>query len=225
MLKNKVLIIVIALVILLGAGGYAYISTTKSKTPQGTSENTKTSEMMDTKASDESSITGTVLDLIRSGKNMKCTFSYDDDDAGSTQGTTYVSGQKMRGDYAVVTSKNETIESHMISDGTWMYTWGSALPQGMKMKMDTFSADETSAQDAQAVNQNIKELQNKVDYKCQGWSVDNSKFELPSEIEFTDYSEFLDKLKSSMPAKGNCSACDMIEDESAKTQCQKALGC
>jgi hypothetical protein len=64
---------------------------------------------------------------------------------------------------------------------------------------------------------------------CSGWIPDNSKFQVPGNVEFTDLSAMMENAKmqgkpGATAPKMDSSVCDQIEDADAKAQCQNALG-
>ena len=88
---------------------------------------------------------GSMKTLIARGGNYKCMFKQDTD-AGTSTGTVYISDKEMRGDFtSIVAANNMTVESHMISDGEFMYTWSPMMPTGMKIAIDA-SATESASQ-------------------------------------------------------------------------------
>ena len=123
---------------------------------------------------------GSVNELIARGGDYECTFSHSTDAAYST-GTVFVSGKKMRGDFNSTTklAANIKMESHMISDGEFLYNWSSAMPTGFKMAIAE-SSNATSTAGSQALDYNQK-----LDYDCKAWTADASKFVIPAEIKFT----------------------------------------
>ncbi len=123
---------------------------------------------------------GSMKALIARGGNYKCTFKQDTE-VGTSTGTVYISGNEMRGDFSsVVAVANTTIESHMISDGEFMYTWSPLMPGGMKMKIDSTATAEGSSQGFDT-NQEL-------DYECDLWTRDGTVFNLPEGTTFTEVS-------------------------------------
>jgi hypothetical protein len=121
---------------------------------------------------------GSMKALIARGGNYKCTFKQDTE-VGTSTGTVYISGKEMRGDFSsVVTVANTTIESHMISDGEFVYTWSPLMPTGMKMKVDTTATTEESTEGFDT-NQEL-------DYECNPWTRDETVFSLPEGVTFTE---------------------------------------
>src|SRR4030042_5588610 len=79
-------------------------------------------------------ISGSIEDLLKKNKNIRCELiAKTGEDIIS--GTTYISGTKARSDYQNK-MEGQAVTSHMINDGTWLYTWTEEYPnQAVKMKM------------------------------------------------------------------------------------------
>ncbi len=123
---------------------------------------------------------GSAKELMARGGDHKCTFTQEVENSKST-GTVYVSGKKLRGDFSSDVSAggaSMTVDSHMISDGEFMWTWSSAMPTGFKMKVDQEAT-------ASANNQGFDSDQ-KLEYTCIKWTPEESQFVLPSAVVFTE---------------------------------------
>lgn len=141
---------------------------TPSETPTTTS---------DTAA--DNKFNGSLSDLQSRGGDYKCSFVQTNDGSDST-GTIYISGKKMRGDFntTVKLAADMKVESHMISDGEFIYNWSSMVPTGFKMAIDQDATATPSTSQSFDYNQ-------KLDYDCEVWTKDEAKFALPTEIKFT----------------------------------------
>ncbi|MEZ4103430.1 MAG: hypothetical protein R3B55_02670 [Candidatus Paceibacterota bacterium] len=122
----------------------------------------------------------TLNSLMKKGGNYECVFSHKTE-VGESTGTVYISGQKIRGDFSSKVSvaglgDMGDIQTHMISDGESIYSWSSMSSDGYKIPK---SEEGKSNQE----NTNFKSDQ-ELDYKCVAWSVDQSKFSLPTNITF-----------------------------------------
>ena len=174
-----------------------------------------------TTTKEEGLISGSILDLMKLGKSVKCTYSIDIT-GNKMDGVSYVSGEKVRGDFNTTGPEDSKTESHMISDGGWVYVWNSVMPQGFKMKISDVEESvkpESSQDQAPTGNASLDTLQKKFDYKCDNWAPDNSVFDVPTDVTFTDFSDTMKSL-------GNkCSACELIKDTEGKETCKKQLGC
>jgi len=176
-------------------------------------------------ASEDDSAIGRFADMVRSGRSYQCTFEYQDE-TNESSGTVYMTGgaERLRGDFDITDSQAGAMEMHMIRDGGYNYLWGSTMPQGIKTAV---TANEMLFEegDNSPVDENV-------DYECRRWNVDESKFSLPTGVEFQDMSAWQGNIGASMNAEAGagaatnqCQACDMIGDATAKASCKAALGC
>lgn len=140
-----------------------------------------TEETVETTPTDDTAFSGSMKDLIARGGDYECTFVQTNDMSDST-GTVFISGTRMRGDFktTVKAVSDMKVESHMISDGVFMYTWSSMMPTGMKIAIaESATAETSSATQSFDYNQ-------KLDYDCKPWTSDSAKFTLPTDITFTE---------------------------------------
>lgn len=168
-------------------------------------------------------------DLMMAGKSQRC--DVDTSTATSqSKGTVYFSSGKMRGDFTTtLDGKAET--THMINDGTTVYTWVDGMATAMKMSvtaMDNMKAQaNTPATAKPAVDPNTK-----YDYHCSAWSADEASFALPKGVTFTDFSAMMQtqvktpSASAGASASGNAAACLACNNAGAgKAQCLAALKC
>jgi len=181
---------------------------------------------------EEEMFSGSFFDLVKRGKNVKCTFSDNSEDS-SSEGTIYVSGSKARNDFVAKMNEGEDFESHSIVHGEYIYVWSSAGEQGTKMKLSDIEAQQEempTAEDMKEAYQGYKDLQDEVDFKCRPWIPDNSKFNPPSNIEFVDMGEMMQQMQEQMTqfqedTKSMCGMCDMMPSEEEKAECKANLDC
>ena len=193
---------IVAVVIIAAAGFFLFKKPTQ--TPQ---ESTITQPTQ----LEESQTKGSIKNLLAAGKNQTCTIKYPVGEQMG-EGTVYVSGKNLRGDFTM-TSAGKTFDSHMIQDETYMYSWSSLSPQGVKMKIAELEKVQASPT-AESVD-----LNQEVDVNCSSWSVDSGKFTPPADVNFMEtgttpaQTQQLDK-----------SVCDQITDPQAKASCLQSLG-
>ncbi|HSV94959.1 MAG TPA: hypothetical protein VLH94_03250 [Spirochaetia bacterium] len=178
-----------------------FLSACTAKVPNGTdfqANEDKTPES-------EQSLSTTMRDLLGMDKNQKCTVSsssVDDKNVKTdTTGTIYISGKKIAQEVEVTSTDQNfpRISMRMISDGTYMYTWNTETKsQGMKMKINETEEDKLENNDNEKSNGGIS-MDDKLNVKCSNWIVDNSKFNIPSDVQFTDLSEMMKNIPT-MPA-------------------------
>lgn len=159
-----------------------------------------------TKTTQQSSL----MDLFKSGTNLVCTINRE----GNT-GTVKIANGKSRVDLTT-TAGNKTIDSHVIVDGEYTYMWNSDSKDGFKIKTPNPDQANTASQSGQF------DLNQKVDFDCQPWTVDTSVFNQPSDIKFTDLGSMIKETSGSVQ-KMSASVCDSITDPTAKAACQSAL--
>ena len=157
--------------------------------------------------------------LLASGKSLQCTF--EKDDAGTNQkGTLYIASDRMRGDFDVQSSDGE-YPMHMIREGNTSYMWGGPMGENTGMKM------EISSNGAQAP-QHGPDMNEEMDFECQPWNVDASKFVPPANVEFQDMSAMMGQLQQAGGAgqfkEMQCAACDQAPPDS-RQECLQAMGC
>lgn len=204
-MNTKIIGIVAAIILLLGAGGAYFLSQNKTATNTNQSPTPTTTKNK----------TSSLLDLLNLGKNQRCSFKTTAS-GNQTEGTIYIAEGKMRGDFKT-TVEGKQQEMSMIRDGDMNYIWGASLKEGIKMKV---SLDELSKneQAGQFINPD-----DKLDYNCMPWATDSSLFSPPSNVKFTDMSSLI--IPKTTGVKTNTlpsSYCDQLTDQTAKDACLKA---
>ena len=166
---NKIIIGVVVAVVVIGGGVWYFLS------QKGTGPISNSSTLSTESFSEKSSL----KNLVARGGSWKCTFAIDAGGTNST-GTVYVAMGKVRSDFkSVVPQVNMTIESHMISDGAYAYTWTSSMPQGFKVPIDV-----TTDTAVPSGSENL-DYNSALDYNCTAWPTDENMFVLPTDITFT----------------------------------------
>lgn len=214
---NKKILIFAASIILLAAG------CGKKPAVQPTSQ---TPAQSNATGSGQSSLKG----LMMGGVSQKCDVSSSTANSQS-QGTVYVSGGKMHGDFTS-TVDGKTMVSHMINDGTTIYTWVDG--QAMAIKMSATAAQNTQASGSSAQGKQAVDANAQYRYNCSAWNANNSLFIPPSNINFTDESSLMvppagagaSAGASTGSANSNAAACSACNNAGAgKAQCLAALHC
>ena len=170
-------------------------------------------------------------ELMALNAKQKCEFN-DQTNVHSTEGVVYFDNGRMRGNFAAQ-SDSGAVNSHMIVKDNEVYVWEDGLGSAFKMSLSNVSDQDNG--DSKSVD-----LDEKVDYRCEDWKVDSSVFDLPSGVDFQDFSAMMEAVMpegamgeeeaASMPANGQnlkalqCAACDQAPVES-RAQCLQALGC
>ena len=134
------------------------------------------------------------------------------------------------GDFVVNSPQAGALNAYMITRDQTSYTWTSMSNQGFK---STVTATDTSGQ----TKSGSVSYSAQMDYSCQAWNPDSSKFNLPSNISFMSTASYTPPAQgsgatgagagASYGAQGTaaqCAACNQLSGAS-KAQCLAALSC
>lgn len=218
---NKTIIVTLAVALLgiVGVGGFMLMNQNKTTTPSNpVSTTTKT---------DASTQKKSLKDFLTLAGNQECTFK---DEAGNG-GVVYGQNGKVRGDFTSMVNGVGT-NSHMFSDGSTVYIWMDGQTQGFKTSLAAVSQLSTSE------NVQTMDVNKQVDYECKTGSPNASLFATPTTVTFTDFSEMMNSVPATIKAgesmeagpsaqnmkAAQCAACDQLSG-SSQTQCKQALGC
>lgn len=161
-------------------------------------------------------------DVIARAKPQVCTFRWSRADDRQTW-TMYTDGQRVRGDYTVESVGAAPWTGHIIRGDEYSYQWAESNGQNIATKVKTsviITADE-------GLNTNVSgfRFDQPVDMDCSAWRIDESQFEPPADVDFTDMTPQLEAnpgLTAAAKAAA-CSACDASAE--TRDQCRAALGC
>ena len=187
------------------------------------STTTQNNAVTETQKSDTTKMSATAKEMMKSGKSLDCTFVFTDEKQGVTQsGKFYVDGPQARFRSEVeitATFDGKKSRAYSISSGNDVYTWNDAKEKtGFKINMN-----EAKPSNADQNAPRTEDLDQKINFDCRPWTVDNAKFTLPAGVEFTDFGAMMKSLKVPTSAtKGSaCSICNQIPDARIKAECQK----
>lgn len=221
-MNTKVVIGVVAIIII-AAGAYYLVAKNNSMSgtqmPQTTVQNGPMS----------------LQSLVAAGAPVTCTFSTTTAQ-GEETGTMYIASGMVAGDFTMSGGTQGTIDAHMIIENQTSYMWTSMSTMGFK---STVIEQATSSSSNQGVNYNSP-----MDYSCQPWTVDSTKFNLPANISFTAAASYIPPAQGAgatgagavtpgggttgaPPVKGTaaqCAACNSLPS-AQKAQCLAALQC
>jgi hypothetical protein len=179
-------LLIIAIIAILAVGGGAYVVTKNKEVKKAELEDnveTQANANADANANANANLgvnanaKGSLRSLLALGKNTMCTFTSVVENSSSS-GTVYIAADgSMSGDFTSQTTAG-TVNSHMIMKGGTSYVWSGA--QGAKMNV-------SATQNATASNTNQSvDLDAQVDYDCKNWTRDDSKFTVPTNVNFID---------------------------------------
>lgn len=127
--------------------------------------------------------TTTLRNLLMKEKDEQCTFFHAD--GTTTEGTIYIAGTDMRGDFMTRTENNNSVGTHMIKTSTNIFVWSDSVPrQGIKLNIANEINDLLSKNGVVNLDEELK-------YICSGWNKDVNKFVVPSAINFIDINNVL----------------------------------
>jgi hypothetical protein len=218
--KSVVIIAVIALLGVVGIGGYVMVSKNSTRSNVNTPETTTTQSSK--RAPNEKM---SLKELLGIKEPQQCQFT---DTKTESSGTVYIADQQFRGDFE--NTVNETaIQSHMIVSNNMAYVWTEGQDKGFKMEINTILNADNSKKDS--MKQSTVDLTQTLEYSCVGWNKDIAKFSVPTTVTFTDYTEMMQNALNPQNPQGsmqrtkvNCSVCESLQGQ-AQAQCKASLGC
>lgn len=170
-------------------------------------------------------MTMSMKDLAKLGKNYTCTFADVDDEGNRTEGTVYVEGEtNFRGEFGMMQG-GKMMHSTMIRAGNTSYMWSEEEPGGIMMTIEE-DDDSLFGLEGDDSDEELDEDE-PVEMKCRSWPPNRNMFEPPSGRKFTDMNAQLEMMqKVELPQGADvCAACDQAPDAASKAQCRQALGC
>ncbi len=182
-------------------------------------------------------ISGSIEDLLAQDTDLRCELVAKQK-GNIVSGTTYIADNQARSNFQVKTAEGQIMTSHMINDGTWLYTWSDEFPgQAVKIKLETMETDQFDSEEAknQAQEHGMGNYETEFDYKCYEWDKDPSLFTPPVNVDFIDFSQIMAETQKmlegfqadqQMPDKEDlCAQCEAISDAQAREMCKQRLGC
>lgn len=195
-MKNKIkapIIIAGVIVVALVAGGSIWYINNRNQDTQNTNQITNNNGS--TQTNEAASDAKTVASILSAGKTQKCTFSYKE---GTTDisGTMYFSsGRKMSGDFKTITEGQTTNGNMIISDNT-QYFWTPDTNKGVKINLTSAeSSTDGSSSGSTSASQGL-DLDKNYDFNCSSWTLDETKFVVPTNVEFMDLSNIQSQLNN-----------------------------
>ncbi len=235
MTKTTRIIIGVIILLLLIAGAYFVFGKKSASNTISTAKKQMTNMTTGKKS---------LTDFFSMTGSQQCTFS---DKTNTSSGTIYTDNGKMRGDFQS-TNSGKTMMTHMVNDGTYIYYWTEGTKTGYKMSLATvkeqaakitMAPQNNNSGEEQSPSSGPVNMNQQADYSCQAWSADVSKFVLPQDVTFTDYTTMMQGAMKSItpmaPREGEgmtagqkqseCLQCDQVPAGSMRTQCRTALKC
>lgn len=192
---------------------------------------TETSTEQKPEEGKEETVKGSLKSLFGMGKNQKCTIEKEEE-GKKTKITIYLSGKKFKQDVKFEDPQSENLkemEIHVLSDGESLYSWNSFNPgKGTKSKMEDWEKEmEEFKTEGKGTDMSQIDLEREYDYQCSPWVSLGNDFDLPSGVEFKEFS--LASPQSQGENQGEtidiCAFCDKAPTEEAKEQCRTNANC
>lgn len=121
-------------------------------------------------------------EFVKQGGAYKCTVNQSVNNT-DTVGTTYINKGMIRGEYNTKV-QNLSVDTTLIIRDGYTYTWTSMLPNmGYKSKVADPKQVDTNAPKSATYSFNSEQIG---DYDCKDWTVDESKFVVPSTVTFSE---------------------------------------
>lgn len=184
-MKTKLVAIIVGAAVVVGGGYFVYTKFTLQNVSGTAGNSTAQTGNVNSNANTNTSGTsssGTFASLIARGENLMCTFEYNDG-ANITAGTVYMAdkAKHIRGDFDIKKSPAGPMKITLVRTDGYNHIWGSAFPQGFKTKVTAEEENRLFSAQNGGVSENTV-------FNCSAWTVDASKFTLPSGTTFIDAS-------------------------------------
>lgn len=165
-MKSKLLIFLALILVSILVIVFVFVkkgTTTTTGTPTNTTAKEEATKTTPTAATDQ---------------GRKCIFT-NTDDKGTVSGVVYISGNKSNSVTTVKNVEGVTLEVNNVTDGDYMYSWVTGQTNGTKTKITT-----TSTGNDAIVAPELGTTESPTGNGCVRWTIDNSKFVAPSNIQF-----------------------------------------
>ncbi|MGH7245973.1 MAG: hypothetical protein ACREGI_03500 [Candidatus Levyibacteriota bacterium] len=186
-MNKKVLAIVFAIIILVGAGA-AYLFSQKKETPSTQSESAKQS----------GNVFSSIQDALAKKLSLKCIFT---DTDTNKQTTAYISGGLVRADIVGNDKTQQYNNASVIVKDKKMYFWDNDKKQGMTMDLTNEGASITPTQSGASGStpQNAGDVMAALEkYKndCKPAIISDALFTPPTDVKFTDLSQMMKQTQT-----------------------------
>jgi hypothetical protein len=208
-MSKKLIITIVVFVLLLGGAAAAYFVSNNNDNNQQAENTENTSQ---TTSGDQTSLKS----LLAQNRNLTCSYSGTDGSGNQNSGTVYIAGERVRGNFVLVYPDGKQYKSNMIQDGTYMYLWEDGSVEGFRYDISKFRGEDDANKDDSPQNQGIDQDQ-QFNFDCQNWTVDESKFQVPANVNFADFSAQIEQSQEQLQA-----ACAAITEPTARAACENA---
>ena len=175
----------------------------------------------------DESFNGSLKELMGMGKKVECSWQTNDEEGNASEGKVYVDGNRSKSEIRVKGEEEMVIMS--LTDGKMGYMWNDINRTGSKydiaemekmgQEMERDIPEETAETDN--IDTNWEE---KMNYVCKPWKVDEAVFAIPTDIVFADLGAQLKQSQEMMEGMKESLAgvCDSLP-EPQKSQCLESM--
>lgn len=177
-------VVVIAAIILVGIGAFVMMRRPSSTTPS-TSTERSTSTTTET-AIPTGEMSSTISDVVGKGQNLECDWKMPTSgDAPNPfgAGKLYTTGNKGRSMISG-SSSGMAIDGNAIYKDGEVYSWISVAGTTMGFKFDKAELESMNESMTAEQKQQAEQIRSEMIFNCKPWTPDESKFELPTGVEF-----------------------------------------
>lgn len=212
-MNTKTILITLAAAVVIGGGIWWFTSGNDDSASQSGQETTDLSQA------------ASINELLAQNKNLTCTFSDTDEQGNANSGTVYLAGGRMSGDFSLRAPGEDTINSHLINDGQSQYSWQEGENDGVKISLEQITANQPSEDTPSEESSSNVSQDEDYNFECQEWSVDESRFSPPGDINFIDYSQQIEEAQQTQEANSEAleEACAQISNVEARAACEASL--
>ena len=127
----------------------------------------------------------TMQDLMARGKSMKCTYTQEVEGGGTATGVVYMADKNARTEITIKEANSPFGKMYALVNQEWVYSWNDTSSEGYKIALEASEMGEKN-------KETVSNLSEEIDFECKSWKKDNSKFKVPTNIEFKDMSEMME---------------------------------
>ena len=156
---------------------------------------------------------GTLQELMKKGKAVKCSFELDNN-GFLTTGSYYIDNETpmTRGDISMtmeIEGEEKEIVNHTIFKDEKVYSWQDGEKNGMIFNADEDTSEDEELEEIQEESDEFDYSNEEIDFDCVNWKIDKSVFDLPKEVNFEDITE---KMQEYMEMPGDLETLEGMEE-------------
>ena len=173
---NKIMLLGLGVLVVVGIGGYLIINNAQTQ-----KENTdqSQSDLSSEQTGAVKNFVGSIQEAMSMGVGMKCTYEVE-----GSQYEGYVKGNSYRG----MVASAQGISQVIVKDNC-VWSWSEDESQGVKMCSDPEDGSDSSVWDNPESG-----LDTSLNYECSAVAVSDSQFSPPSDIEFIDFEAMMQNM-------------------------------